>query len=81
MGLVYGWVERMDVKGVTCDRCKKDTRDEHEPHNYHYAKLEAKFGYGSKKDGQKHLTILCEDCYDEILTTFNLKPAIEEEFF
>mgnify|MGYP001590916277 CR=1 FL=1 len=40
------------------------------------AQLNADWGYGSKKDGERHKSHLCESCYDEIVRSFLIEPLI-----
>lgn len=67
------------VEDITCDRCEKSTKDEFNM-NYEFARIAATWGYGSKKDGEKHEIFLCEKCYDFIIKEMGIDPKIEEYF-
>ena len=41
------------------------------------AQLNVDWGYGSKKDGERHESHLCESCYDEITSSFLIEPLIK----
>lgn len=65
---------------VLCDKCGSSTRSE--IGNLEYASLSAHWGYGTRKDMEKHETHFCEDCYDwllEILKAHGLTPTITEQ--
>ena len=36
------------------------------------------WGYFSKKDGQHHEIIMCEECYDKWIKTLNIAPDISD---
>ena len=36
--------------------------------------VEKRWGYASSKDNQVHRFELCEDCYDEMVRHFRVKP-------
>lgn len=61
---------------VTCDRCLKSCMDEINM-NLEYAEMKAEWGYGSKKDCEKHKIQLCEKCYDETLKVMKITPLIQ----
>jgi len=46
-----------------------------------FATITAQWGYASKKDGEKHTIILCEEAYDKILEMTNIQPHIEKISF
>lgn len=43
-----------------------------------YLLIQKNWGYFSKKDGQRHTICLCESCYDQWISTFNV-PVLNEE--
>lgn len=63
---------------VICTRCGKQLQIEG-LHREEYIEITKKWGYFSRKDGQKHHLILCEQCYDEITASFAHKIETEEE--
>lgn len=74
--------ERKELDKVVCDRCSREIRKDSEgqwnplgePYSiYHeprfkedYFELDHSWGYSSKKDGETHKAVLCEDCYDAV---------------
>ena len=62
---------------VLCNRCGKSTIDEIKL-NREYATLSVTWGYGSHRDGERHVAHLCETCFDEITACFKL-PTLESE--
>lgn len=66
-----------EVVDIICDSCGKSCKDKYEPHNFHFATIEAKWGYGSKKDGDLHKSAICERCYDFIVELMKIKPEIK----
>ncbi len=73
--------EKRELDKVVCDRCSIEIEkltEGHwnqwgEPHStYHepvfisFFELSVAWGYDSRKDGEIHKAVLCEDCYDEV---------------
>ena len=74
------------VKDVICNKCGqsclgivlKVSSSKVEEINFAIAaQLNADWGYGSKKDGERHKSHLCESCYDEITRSFLIEPLIQ----
>jgi hypothetical protein len=61
------------VSKMVCNKCLKETDTEFGS----ISEFRYKFGYGSKRDCELHEFHLCDDCYDEIIKTFKIKPDIE----
>ena len=63
------------VDDVLCNNCGKSCSSfvagVHEA-----AELVAHLGYGSLKDTERHQSHLCEECYDGIVATFKIPPAV-----
>lgn len=60
------------LKVIYCNKCKKEikiTSDIMKEDVYHGEK---EWGYFSNKDGQIHQFDLCEECYDEIISQFEI---------
>jgi len=82
-------VERKLLDKITCDRCGLEIKKTYEggwnqcgePHSYFhepgfekdYFLLQQTWGYGSRKDGEKHEAVICESCYDEIFKHVKIK--------
>lgn len=58
---------------VICDRCHTSCK---KSCDYEFATIKATWGYDSNKDCEKHVSYLCEQCYDEVLKIACIKPAI-----
>ena len=80
--------ERKLLNEVACDRCGKAVQKQYEggwnPYGEPYSEfheptfdsfflLEHSWGASSKKDGQKHEAVLCEDCYDLVFKDVRIK--------
>lgn len=66
---------RINWKDILCDKCGKSCIDSIGM-NYEYASVSVIWGYGSRKDEQKHEAQICEPCYDAL----GLKPKITDLF-
>jgi hypothetical protein len=80
MGFVYKKIDAPQLKvvdKVSCDRCQKELKKEHEGgfndygiyfsdwfEGYYHLKVD--WGYSSGKDTEHHEAVICEACYDEI---------------
>ncbi len=71
---------QMETVEITCDCCgRKDSdfrkvNDEPLP----MITLEGFWGYSSKKDLEYHKAWICEECYDKMISHFNIKPLVKE---
>lgn len=57
---------------IICDKCGKSCIDD-SGMNYEYATIKVCWGYGSKKDTERHEAHICEKCYDGL----GLKPQVD----
>lgn len=67
---------------ICCDVCGKSCKNEHaqecgdepdlhEESDFEYGSISATWGYFSRKDGESYSAILCEDCFDKVVTYVN----------
>lgn len=61
---------------ILCDKCRKSCRDSNGM-NHEYAEFKVHWGYGSKKDGERHEGQVCETCYDAL----GIRPDIRDYLF
>jgi len=65
---------------VVCNKCGLTFDDEKSPHGYEVWQWDAihhfavEFGYGSDHDLHAWTFDLCEDCIEEVVSTFKIKP-------
>jgi hypothetical protein len=74
--LHYQRVQREDaeVVQVTCNKCGRCwLKSESHPD---MTAIKNTYGYGSKKDGNKYVSHICEPCMDEFYATFVVRPQI-----
>lgn len=64
---------------VHCNKCKKEISVENEIIKEGMFSVDYRWDYFSKKDGIKHSFELCEDCYDDFVSEFQI-PISEEEY-
>ena len=74
-----GIIRRIKFKGGNCMRqckivCNKCGR---EIENEDVLSIEKRWGYFSNKDNDVHKFDLCENCYDEFVSTFQIPVEIE----
>ena len=43
-----------------------------------YLKIEKNWGYFSNKDGTCQKINICEECYDDMIKSFQIPPTVEE---
>ncbi len=63
---------------AVCNKCGRSLKVEDGYLKEGCFSAEAVFGYFSRKDGTTHRFDLCEDCYDEMIATFQV-PVEEKE--
>lgn len=59
------------IEKYICNRCGKELVQED------VLSVEKRWGYFSEKDNEIHRFDLCEQCYDEIVSTFQIPIEIE----
>lgn len=59
------------IEKYICNRCGKELAQED------VLSVEKRWGYFSDKDNEIHRFDLCEQCYDEIVSTFRIPIEIE----
>ena len=65
MAKIYTQQSISAISDIECDICKASTKGYHG--GYEYAKLRARWGFDSAKDGQWHKCYMCEACYDKVV--------------
>ena len=60
-----------------CNKCGKVSENQHVNEN---TEMDLKFGYGSKRDGDSIRFHLCDDCFDEIISSFKIEPEIDDPY-
>lgn len=63
---------------MMCNQCGKQIRVENGIVKEGVFSTEYNWGYFSKKDGQKHVFDLCENCYEKIIKKFEIDVEIKE---
>lgn len=78
-------VKKYELKSVTCNKCGKiqkfhyeDLRKEWQVAEFQ--RFSCSFGYGSKFDMEDWKFDLCEDCLEEMVNTFKIKPEGFREY-
>ena len=67
----YKKEETFVVDKYICNKCGKEIKNED------YLSVEKRWGYFSKKDNEVHRFELCEACYDEWISTFQIPVSVE----
>lgn len=67
----YQEQETAVVKDVFCNKCGKEIV------NAGVFRVDYRWGYFSNKDNEVHHFDLCEECYDEMIATFQIPVEIE----
>ena len=66
------WDEDDETMGTThCNKCNNDMGIY--PHDKSCIKgieINAYLGFGSKRDGERHMFHLCDDCFDNLISLF-----------
>lgn len=59
-----------------CNKCGNVAGNKHFNES---TQIKVEHGYGSKRDGNKIQFRLCDDCLDEIIASFKIKPDIVDD--
>ena len=72
-------LDKRTLEKVVCNQCGRELRLENGILQEGVFSGEARWGYFSGKDGEKHTFDLCETRYDQLLKSFRIPAAVEEE--
>ena len=64
---------------IICNRCGKELEVKNGIVLEGYFHGETCWGYFSRKDGERHSFDLCEDCYDDLISSFAVDVTVEYE--
>ena len=68
----------MQGKMIYCNKCGSPICMEESVEKADYVKIEKNWGYFSNKDGTCAKINICEECYDEMVKSFQIPPTVEE---
>ena len=64
------------VEKVICNGCGKEDDGEYVNYSSSIESFSHSFGFGSNKDTETHEFELCDECYDNFIAGFKIKPNI-----
>lgn len=67
------------LEKVVCNQCGRELKLENGIVQEGVFQGEARWGYFSEKDGEKHFFDLCEACYDRLVGNFLVPATVEDE--
>jgi hypothetical protein len=70
--------EELEAVKITCNKCGVSYDIYHGiyPTETDFTTIKNIYGYGSKKDGAKYESHICESCMDTFYATFKIPPTI-----
>lgn len=74
----YNDENKKDLLEIYCNKCGKKITIDNGIVKEGAFSITYGWGYFSKKDGETHSLDLCEDCYDELIKSFNIPINIVE---
>ena len=66
-----------EIDKIICNKCGKEIKVIRGVAQEDYLTVEKRWGYFSEKDNDVHRFELCEACYDEIVSQFQIPVEIE----
>ena len=76
---IYEEGNKEKLSAVICNQCGKNMKVEKGILMEGCCHIETPFSYFSRKDGQRYLFDLCDECYDKIIAEFSVPVEIREE--
>lgn len=67
------------LKYIVCNQCGRELKLENGIVQEGVYSGEARWGYFSRKDGERHLFDLCEECYGHLAGGFLIPVTVEDE--
>lgn len=74
----YDEMNNMELKEMKCNKCGKNIKIENGIVREGVFNVEYNWGYFSKRDGEKDIFDLCENCYEEMIKEFLINVEIKE---
>lgn len=71
--------KKRTLEKVVCNQCGRELKLENGIVQEGVFQGEARWGYFSGKDGEKHLFDLCEACYERLAGGFLIPVTVEDE--
>lgn len=71
--------DQRTLEKIVCNQCGRELKLKNGIVQEGIFTGEARFGYFSGKDGEKHSFDLCEECYDRLVKGFLVPVTVEEE--
>ena len=68
----------MQQKMIYCNKCGKAICLEEAVEKADYVKIQKNWGYFSNKDGVHQEINICQNCYDEMIKSFEIPPTEKE---
>jgi len=68
----------MQGKMIYCNKCGRPICMEEAVEKSDYLRIEKNWGYFSNKDGNIEKINICEECYDDMVKSFQIPPTVEE---
>lgn len=63
---------------LICNFCGQVVKADNQTAKQDYVHIKKEWGYFSRKDGQTHQLVICEACYDKLITQVALPVKIED---
>lgn len=73
----YKMKETQMIEKIICNKCGKEIPVNGEIAQEDVLAVQKRWGYFSKRDNEVHKFDLCEQCYDEMIATFQIPIEIE----
>ncbi len=73
------YAEKNTLKKVVCNQCGRELKLENGIVQEGVFQGEARWGYFSGRDGEKHSFDLCESCYERLIGGFRIPVTVEEQ--
>ncbi|MBR5509151.1 MAG: hypothetical protein IKV59_03770 [Lachnospiraceae bacterium] len=70
---------KRSLKYIVCNQCGREMKLENGIVQEGVYSGEARWGYFSQKDGERHLFDLCEECYGNLTGGFLIPVTVEDE--
>ena len=67
------------LKKIVCNQCGRELKLENDIVQEGVFRGEAHWGYFSEKDGESHSFDLCEQCYDRLVSGFEIPVGRKEQ--
>ncbi len=66
------FIKKQKAVNIYCNKCSKEIPKKDKTHFSDFLEINKQWGYFSDSDGETHSFDICQDCYNEFISSFKI---------